>query len=110
MNVKEVNGSYKKKDHVTTPPVLRKTSDESTNNKQRDVESKRDASSTEKYHCEDKYHLETECAPKSAEAGMSKTSTLLATTTDNHKSEKQQELSRECSGSICSDKEDQKVC
>ena len=109
MNVEEANGPYKKKDQLTTHPVLGKPPDQSTNNNGRAVESKRNASSAAKNHCEDKYHLEAECAPNCAEARTSKNSTLLATTNDNYKSEKQQELSRECSGSICSDKEDPKV-
>ena len=114
MNLKEIGLVYNKKDSLTTtttnPPTIRKASDQSTNNNGRDVESKRNASSSAKTNCEDKYHLESECAQnKAAQAKISKNSDFFAAINDSHKSGNMQRVSPECSDSICSDKEDQKV-
>lgn len=105
---------YRKKGSLTTTttnsPTARKPSNQSTNNNSRDVESKRNASSSAKTNCEDKYHLESECAQnKPTSAKISKNSDFFATINDSHKSGNLQGASPECSDSVCSDKEDQKV-
>ena len=115
LNLKEADLVYNKKDPLTTTattnsPTIRKPSDQSTNNNGRDVESKRNASSSAKTNCEDKYHLESECAQnKAASAKIIKNSEFFAAINDSHKSGNEQGASPECSDSICSDKEDQKV-
>ena len=110
-NAKERNGSYSKKDSLTTtqPPMIRKPNDQSTNNNSRNVESRRNASSSAKTNCEDKYHLEVECAQNNADTEMSKNSDVFAAITDKYEKERIQRASPGCSDSICSDKEDQKV-
>ena len=111
VNAKEINGSYSKKDSLTTtqPPMIRKPNDQSTNNNSRNVESRRNASSSAKTNCKDKYHLEVECAQNNADTEMSKNSDFFAAITDKYEKEKIQGVSPGCSDSICSDKEDQKV-